>query len=75
VLEEIQVPVALGPSIVDGMFSGNAFARKAAALLEIDPDRQNSLGLVEIDTVDEPGLGKAERGLKKVVVHGDDSCE
>jgi len=62
VLEEIQVPVALGPSIVDGMFSGNAFARKAAAL-------------VEIDTVDEPGLGKAERGLKKVVVHGDDSCE
>lgn len=68
-LEEVQVSVALGPRIVDGMGSLYVRACKLTSFLEVDADCQELFAGVKAQIVDEPGLGDTECSSEDGVVH------
>ncbi len=69
VLEEIEMPVALGLRIVNRMQPFRALIGKAAAFLEIDGDGHEPLAGVEPHVFDIPGLLDAKRRREKLVAH------
>ena len=68
-LEEVQMPVALGLGVVDRMQPFRPFVRKPAAFGEIDGDRQEPLAGVERDIAHVPGGSDAKGRSEKFVAH------
>jgi hypothetical protein len=69
VLKEVEMPVALCLRIVNRVRPFGACVRKAAALFEIDGDRQEPLAGVEAHILHIPRLLNAKRRREKLVAH------
>jgi hypothetical protein len=68
-LEEIEMPVALGLCVVNRMQAFRGFVRKTAAFGEIDADGQQPLPGVKLDIAYIPGAGDAKGRREKFVAH------
>ena len=68
-LEEVEMPVALRLGVVNRVQPFAAFARKAAALGEIDGNNQEPFAGVEAHVFDIPGRLDAKRRREKFVAH------
>ena len=69
VLEEIQMPVALGHGVVRGMRPRNPRYSEAATCHKINVQRQRFLRGVKINPVDVPWRGNTQCGFKKLGSH------
>jgi leucyl-tRNA synthetase len=69
VLEEVQVPVALGHRVVHWMLSLGASDSKAAARDEADSDGQDLCGRIEVRASHEPRLLNTQRRLEQSARH------
>lgn len=68
-LEEVEVAATLRAGVVHGVLT-TVTHREAGAPVEVDAHRQPARALVEVKTVDIPGLGQAEGRGEELVVHG-----
>lgn len=68
-LEEVQMPVAFDLRIVDRMRAFDTGIGEAATRNEIDVNGQMLVLDIEIDPLDVPRIGNAQRGFKDLVLH------
>ena len=71
-LEEVEMPVALGLGVVNRVLPRRLGMGKSAARRKIDPNRQPSLACIERDGLHEPRRLDAKGCLKQLVGH--DRC-
>lgn len=68
-LEEVQMPVTLDNGVMHGMRASNLWMSEAASSGEVDLNRQQLGGRVEIDAAHEPRITYTQCGLEQLAVH------
>ena len=68
-LEEVQMPVALGHRVVHGMLAVYSRRRKTRARSKVDSDRELATGSVEVDPGHVPRWRNSQRRLKQLIGH------
>jgi len=69
VLEEVEVSVGLGDRVMDGVCAVNARHREAAARREVDLDREQLAGLIEVNPSHRPRRLDSQRCRKHLSRH------